>query len=126
MEAVLKTRQSRTKTRTLESNQAYQAWEERKAFLGITRDLPREEKLAAMLLKRHGTVERVPTRYRARAERQERARQRPRSRHRGQDTRSLAAQVAALAARLGGEELAPGGGLRVRLWDREKEQGMGW
>jgi MobA/MobL family len=122
MAAVLSVRQSRGKTRTKEQNTAYQAWEERKAFLGIDRAMPREEKIAAILLKRHGKVVQVPARYRPLAEAQERRRRRGKER---QDTRSLAQQIAALTARLDeGEE--HGRGVRVKLWDREKEQGMGW
>jgi hypothetical protein len=124
MAAVLGVRQSRGKTRTKEQNTAYQAWEERKAFLGIDRAMPREEKLAAILLKRHGKVAQVPARYRPLAEAQERRRQRGKDR---QDTRPLAQQIAALTARLDGEEQeAHGRGVRVRVWDREKDQGLGW
>jgi MobA/MobL family len=123
MGEVLATRKARTKQRTREDNTAYQAWEERKAFLGIDRAMPREEKIAAILLKRHGKVAQVPARYRPLAEAQERRRQRGKER---QDTRSLTQQIAALTARLEDEEQAHGRGVHVRVWDREKEQGMGW
>jgi MobA/MobL family len=66
MEAVLKIRESRGKTRTKEQNNAYQAWEERKAFLGITRDMTKDEKVSQALHERHGTPTKVAARYQPR------------------------------------------------------------
>ena len=42
------------------------------------------------------------------------------------DTRSVERQLRDLAARLEGEDTPQGGGVRVRLYEQEREQGMGW
>jgi MobA/MobL family len=202
MAAVLSVRQSRGKTRTKEQNTAYQAWEERKAFLGIDRAMPREEKIAVILLKRHGTPAKVAARYQPHRDPDEErdipddalqkrwsipilgnrvskiyhlpthanygdvgphnqvrfasegeaiaagyrrarnaygvgsdkamvARESTHSgraaRHTAQTrARSLAQQIAALTARLDGEEEAHGRGVRVRLWEKERDHGVEW
>lgn len=115
MEKVLKIRASRGTTRTAEQNNAYQAWEQRKAFLGITRDMPRDRKLAQVLLKRHGEVERVPARYRPLLERQPRPRERV----------GLAAQLEGLLRRVGQEEARQGARVHVTLVEREEGRGFG-
>jgi MobA/MobL family len=202
MGAVLKVRGARTTQRTREENNAYQAWEERKAFLGITRDMTKDEKVSQVLHKRHGTPAQVAARYqphrdpdegreltedalqkrwsipilgnrvskiyhlpthanygdvgphnqvrfasegeaiaagyrrarnaygvgsdKAMVARESRSAGRAAKGTAQTRTRSLAQQIAALTARLEGEEQAHGRGVRVKLWDREKEQGMSW
>jgi hypothetical protein len=152
MGEVLQIREARAKQPPREQNNARQYWEQRKMFLGITRDMTREEKVAHILLRRHGAVERVAERYRplverersrgvpreqvakehaiARAERQ--AKRRPErvpppapSRATG---RSLAQQLTALARSLEAEQDVAGGGVRVRLHekDRDEDRGIGW
>jgi hypothetical protein len=123
MAAVLKVRAHRGTTRTRENNQAWQAWEARKAFLGITRGMSQEEKFARILRRRHGAVERVPTRYRALAQGQARTRQHP---ARDRSPRAMLAQLQAMTARWGdGKDLGTGYRMRVRLQE-EQGQGMGW
>jgi len=117
MATVLAIRQARATAPPREQNNARQYWESRKAFLGITRDMPHDQKLAHILLTRHGTVERVPVRYRSllqpsRAPRRMPERVGPFQRL----TRVLVAQV---------EDTRAQGRLRVRLHDPDRDQGMG-
>jgi hypothetical protein len=120
MGQVLQIRDARAKQPPLEQNNARQYWEQRKAFLGITRDMSREEKVAHILRRRHGAVERVAERYRpwvARAP----------GRHKFQaPTRDLAQQLKRLTQQLGRDDhAARSGNLRIRLHDKEREQDHG-
>jgi MobA/MobL family len=90
-----------------EQNNARQYWEQRKAFLGITRDMDREAQLAQLLVRRHGGRERIQER-----------RQR-------QHTPSLATQLRALTAQFDHEAQGYGRRLRVRLHEEEHTQGYG-
>ena len=118
MAEVLRIRSARAKQPPHEQNNARLYWESRKAFLGITRDMSQEEKVARILLKRHGAVERVPARYRRYVARS------PRHVQRGASVR---AQVARLARDLEGGEAHGGGTLRGRLHDeREQDRGVSW
>jgi hypothetical protein len=117
MMAVLASRQARATEPPREQNNARQYWEQRKAFLGITRDMPHDQKLAHILLKRHGTAERVPTRYRRLL-----APSRVQGRRRegvGQVQRLALVLVAQL------EDTHAQGKLRVRLHEPERDQGIG-
>lgn len=119
MGKVLGLRQSRTQTRTKENNQAYQAWEERKVFLGIDRAMPHEEKLTRILLKRHGSAERLPLRYRTQAAALERpSRQAP--------ALAITGELHALLARLERGGAHQGHGMRVRLGALAPEEGREW
>lgn len=122
VQKVLDIRQERAAQPPHEQNNARTYWEERKAFLGITRDMPQSEKIARILLKRHGTVERVPARYRPLVERA-RSRQ-PQQRQTVQKTRSVRQHMQQLAAHLDGPEERGGRRMRVKLFDRE--EGLGW
>jgi len=114
---VLAIRQARATQPPREQNNARQYWEKRKAFLGITRDMPHDQKLAHILLTRHGTVERVPVRYRRLLQPsrvQGRTPERVSSFQRL--TRVLVAQL---------EDTRAQGRLRVRLHEPDRDQGMG-
>ena len=118
MQQVLDIRAKRVSQRARENSNARTYWEDRKAFLGITDDMPGAVQVARILLKRHGAVERVPARYR---------RYVGRSPHHVQRGASVRAQVARLARDLEGGEAHGGGTLRVRLHDeREQDRGMSW
>jgi hypothetical protein len=117
MGKVLNIRQVRTKTRTKEQNQAYQVWEARKEFLGIHRAMAKEEKLTRILLKRHGSADRVPPRYRRRAE----AIARPSRRQVGP---SMVAELRDLLARLEVDR-GHGRGMRVHVEGLAPEEGTG-
>ena len=118
MQKVLDIRAKRVNQRARENSNARTYWEDRKAFLGITDDMPGAVQVAHILLKRHGAVERVPARYRRYVVRS------PRHVQRGASVR---AQVARLARDLEGGEAHGGGTLRVRLHDeREQDRGMSW
>lgn len=91
-----------------EQNNARQYWEQRKAFLGITRAMPHEQKLASILLKRHGSVERVPER----------------TRHPAPST-DLARHFQRLTRQLDHEDSGAHGSLRVRLHE-DRERGLSW
>jgi MobA/MobL family len=114
---VFQSRQARATQPPREQNNARQYWEARKAFLGITRDLPHDQKLAHILLKRHGRIERVPTRYRALLTREAPVRRRERITQGARLARVLVAQL---------EDTRAQGTLRVRLHDLERESGMSW
>ena len=73
--------------------------------------MPVEQKIAHILLKRHGAVERVPARYRQRQPQR--------------DSRSLRLHMQRLARHLAQDDTPRGGTLRVRLHE-EREHGMGW
>jgi hypothetical protein len=138
MQQVLTTRAARDRIK--EQNQARTYWEERKATLGITRDMPMGEKLKAMAQARqeavHGPPVRTPAeqlqheqraikraiqREHARTGRRYQGPSRPHARK-----HSLAAQVKRLAQRLTREGEAQGHGhLHVRLHDEEREQQYG-
>lgn len=111
---VLRIRQERAAQPPHEQNNARQYWEQRKAFLGITRDMPQDVKIAHILLKRHGAVERVPERYRRHLERQQ-----PR-----QKTPDLAQHFQRLARQLTPSEEHGHGHLHIRLHDQER--GLEW
>lgn len=114
---VLAIRQARATAPPREQNNARQYWEQRKAFLGITRDMPHDQKLAHILLKRHGTVERVPVRYRALLQPSRAPRQMPERAGQFQRlTRVLIAQR---------EDTHAQGRLRVRLHEPGRDQGIG-
>jgi hypothetical protein len=120
MTAVLHSRRRPQATRTQELQQASAAWQVRKSLLGITPGLRTAEAVATLLLRRYGTVERIPARYQAVAMA---LTPQPQRRERGV---SLAAQVRALAARLGEHDHALRPGKEVRLWDREADEGRSW
>jgi hypothetical protein len=129
MAEVLAIRQARAKEASCEQENARAYWEARKAFLGVTRGMTPREKVAQILLKRHGHIERVPARDR------QSMRPAPTRYPRQTRTRDLAQELRRLTMELGRgtdeTELARGG-VRVRLgdWDREgqeeKEAGLGW
>jgi hypothetical protein len=119
---VFQIRDTRASAPPREENQARQYWEQRKQFLGITRAMGREEKLAHILVRRHGSVERIPARYREVLERTP-AHQEPM--RQGQQVPSLATQLRALTARLEPEEQGTGRRLRVRLQEEDHTQGYG-
>jgi MobA/MobL family len=117
MAKVLDIRQLRASQPPREQNNARQYWESRKAFLGITRDMPHEQKLAHILLKRHGKAERVPARYRALLQSQpSRVQRRERIGQVQRLTRVLVAQL---------EDTRAQGKLRVWLHEPERDQGIG-
>jgi len=116
---VLAIRQARATHPPREQNNARQYWEQRKAFLGITRDLPHDQKLAHILLKRHGTIERVPVRYRGLLQSQP-SRMQGQRRERGEQLQRLSR---VLVAQL--EDTRAQGTLRVRLHEPEQGQGIG-
>jgi MobA/MobL family len=140
MQQVLTTRAARDRIK--EQNQARTYWEERKATLGITRDMPMGEKLQAMAQARQDAVDGPPARTPAeqlqheqraikRAIQREHARtgrglQGPRPRQTPNRHSSLAAQVQRLARALEQEEAQGHGPLRVQLHDREEERGLSW
>jgi hypothetical protein len=108
---VLGIRAARATAPPYEQNNAWQYWQERKAFLGITRDMGRDEKLAQVLVRRHGGKERVQERQQAITQQQR--------------TPSLAAQLRALTAQFDHDEQGHGRRLRVRLQEEEHTQGYG-
>jgi hypothetical protein len=130
MQDVLDIRQARAAQLPREQVQARAYWEQRKATLGLTRDLPMARKLEAITQARTHTrdyaPERVPmvmqrTTHHEQTQTQTRTlRQTP--------TRSVAQQLEELAARLGAEEgQAAGAALRIRLHEeRGRDQGYGW
>jgi hypothetical protein len=145
MSEVLQIRDARAKQPPREQNNARQYWEQRKVFLGITRDMSREAQVAHILLRRYGAVERVAARYRPLVERdrsrgvpreqveveqtiarayQQTGRRRP-ARATGQ---SLAQQLMTLTRSLEAGQDVAGGGVRVRLYERERDddRGLGW
>src|SRR4029453_5191852 len=140
MQQVLTTRAARDRIK--EQNQARTYWEERKATLGITRDMPMGAKLKAMGRGRQEGVDGPPARPPAeqlqhekraikRAIQREHARtgrglQGPRPRQTPNRRSSLAAQVQRLARALEQEEAQGQGPLRVQLHDREEERGLSW
>jgi hypothetical protein len=120
MAQVLLSRAARQGERVRERNDARQYWEQRKAELGITRDMAPAQQVARVLLSRHGEVARVPGRYRTVLERG----QPPRAR-----LQSLRGRLVQVRRRLAEEERPSGGALRIRLHEedeRERERGMGW
>jgi MobA/MobL family len=121
--AVLGIRAVRAQTRTREENTAYAAWEQRKAFLGITRDMLAGDKIGQLLLRRHGTLDKVPAPYRQGIERRWETEQEPRERRYARG--SLHGALVVLARRLGDEEQAQGG-LQVRLPGIEDGRGEGY
>ena len=123
VQTVLDIREERATQPPLEQNNARQYWEQRKAFLGITRAMSQPEKIAHILLRRHGNVARVPARYRPLVEYKH---SRQQSRQAGQETPSVSQRMQRLARQLAHDEEAAGGPLRVRLHAQEQEQGMGW
>jgi hypothetical protein len=138
MQQVLTTRAARDRIK--EQNQARTYWEERKADLGITRDMPMGEKLKVLAQARqeavHGPPARTPA---AQLQREQRAikraiqREHARTGRRLQGPRqgrtrgtSLASQVQRLARVLERAGEAQGHGhLHVRLHDEEREQQYG-
>jgi hypothetical protein len=144
MQEVLDIRQERAAQRVREQNNARAYWEQRKVELGITRDLPINQKLYAITQARLHVRDQVPagpSRGRVQGE----ARQVPRERKapirertattrhhrtpRQAHTGDLASQVQRLTQRLAREdECQAGAALRVRLHEeeREREQGLGF
>jgi MobA/MobL family protein len=138
MQQVLTTRAARDRIK--EQNQARTYWEDRKATLGITRDLPMAEKLrvvvqaraaakdgppprtpAEPLASEQRAIQRAIQREHARTGRRFQGGPRPRVRK-----ESLAAQVKRLAQTLAREGETQGQGhLHVRLHDEEREQQYG-
>ena len=116
---VLAIRQARATQPPREQNNARQYWEQRKAFLGITRDMPHAQKLAHILLKRHGRPDRVPVRYRTLLQQPPSRTQEPRRERGGQVQRLARVLVAQL------DDTRAQGTLRVRLHEPEQGQGMG-
>ncbi len=141
MQQVLTTRAERDRIK--EQNQARTYWEERKATLGITRDMPMGDKVQAAVQDRQAAVEGPPVRtpaeqlaYEQRAIRRAIQREHARTGRGMQGPRrgrtrgtSLAAQVQRLARALEREGEAQGHGhLHVRLHDkdRDEDRGMSW
>lgn len=121
VQEVLAIRQTRATQPPREQNNARQYWEQRKVTLGITRDMPHDQKLAHVLLKRHGTIERVPARYRALIARPSTTI--PASTR----TTDLAQQLRRLTRRLAPtlDDSAAQGRLGIRLHE-ERGQGVSW
>lgn len=121
MAEVLAIRQTRATQPPREQNNARQYWEQRKGVLGITRDMPHAQKLAHVLLRRHGTVERVPERYRPLVA------QTPITHQASTRTTNLAQQLKRLTRRLAPtlDDSAAQGRLAIRLHE-ERGQGVSW
>jgi len=121
MAEVLAIRELRATQPPREQNNARQYWEQRKATLRITRDMPHEQKLAQVLLRRHGTVERVPERYRPLVA------QTPTTHQASTRTTDLAQQLRRLTRRLAPtlDDSAGQGRLAIRLHE-ERGQGVSW
>jgi hypothetical protein len=115
MEKVQTIRQARARHGPHEQNNARLYWEQRKQYLGLTRDMPPAHQLAQILLKRHGTVERLPERHRQLL-------QPPTTQHQPSPLHALLARAQQLGR--GREEQAMGRRMRVRLHDEER--GMQW
>jgi hypothetical protein len=62
MAEVLRIREARAQDPPAEQNNAHQYWEQRKAFLGITRDMSRADKVGRIVALRHGTPLPTPQR----------------------------------------------------------------
>src|SRR4029453_6474510 len=105
MAEVLRIRAHRAQQPPAEQNNARQYWEQRKQFLGLRRDMGREEQVERIAALRHGTT--LPTVQRSHSRTQVQPRKRG---------ASLASQAQRLAQALGQEETQGyGAGLRVRL-----------
>ena len=134
MAEVLKIREAKVKDRAKESNNAYAYWEQRKAELGLTRDMEAPVKLAVLKAARSAHVTVTPVRTAKDTEASVEPADAPRSvqarRERAQARawQSVEAGMAGLLRQveaLGEDEgQSPGG--RVRLFDRREEQGLGW
>jgi hypothetical protein len=119
MAEVLAIRQTRATQPPREQNNARQYWEQRKGVLGLTRDMPHEQKLAQVLLRRHGTIERVPERYRPLVA--------PTTHQATTRTTDLVQQLKRLTRRLAPtlDDSATQGRLAIRLHE-ERGQGVSW
>jgi len=120
MAGVLQVRATRHKTHTKEHLNARQYWEQRKADLGLFRDMDRTEALAIIQAARTLRREAAPTtrgiedvRVVAQAE------------DLAPPPADLTHDLDRLLARLEALEDETGQGVRVRLWEREAEHGVG-
>jgi hypothetical protein len=71
MAEVLRIREARAQDPPAEQNQARQYWEQRKAFLGLTRDMSKADKVGRIVALRHGTKAPTPQRSPSRQHRVE-------------------------------------------------------